>query len=63
MEWSDYVFVMEDSHAARISGLFRDFNLKIEVLHIPDEYEYLDDELIELLESRINATLKIEYGF
>ena len=33
----------------------------IEILHIEDDYEYLDDELVELLKDRINSTLKIVY--
>jgi len=33
----------------------------IEVLNIPDEYEFMNDELVELLTDRINDTLKIVY--
>ncbi len=53
---------MEDGHGARITRMYREYDLEMEVLHIPDEYEYLDPELIELLESRVNAMLKIRYG-
>lgn len=60
--WADLIFVMEQGHWARISGTYRHLDLPaIEVLHIEDEYEYLDPELVELLTDRINSTLKIEY--
>lgn len=61
IEWSDLIFVMEDGQGARVTGVYRNYELNIEVLHVPDEYEYLDPELIALLESRINATLKLIY--
>lgn len=61
--WSDLIFVMEDGQASRVSGVFRHLGLPpIHVLNIPDEYEYLDEELIDLLTDRINSTLRIEWG-
>ena len=58
VDWSDLVLVMEDGHSTRISGVFRELELPpIEVLHIEDEYEYLDPELVELITDRINSTL------
>lgn len=60
--WADLVFVMQDGQSARIQGVYRDMDLPpIEVLHIEDKYEYLDNELIALLTERINSTLKIVY--
>lgn len=45
---------MEKSHRSRILGEYRELSLpRIEVLDIPDEYEYMDAELIELIS---NAT-------
>lgn len=62
IEWSDLIFVMEDGHGSRVSGNFRHLELpEIEVLHIEDDYEYLDNELIEILNDRINSTLRIVY--
>lgn len=62
INWSDLIFVMEDRQGARIAGTWRHLDLPpINVLHIEDEYEYLDNELIELLTERINSTLKIEW--
>lgn len=63
INWSDLIFVMEDGQGARISGNYRHLDLPpINVLHIEDEYEYLDDELIELLTERINSTLRFEWN-
>ena len=54
IEWADLILVMESGYKSRILGLFRNLALpKIENLDIPDEYEYMDDELIELLENRV----------
>lgn len=62
IEWSDLIFVMEDGQGNRISGTFRHLEIpEIEVLQIADEYEYLDEELIEMLTGRINSTLEVVY--
>jgi len=63
IEWADLIFVMELGHGARISAVYRHLDIpEIEVLHIDDEFEYLSDELVELLSDRINSTLKIKYN-
>ena len=61
ISWADLIFVMEDGQGARIAGTYRKMDLPpIHVLHIEDEYEYLDEELIYLLTDKINSTLRIE---
>ena len=61
--WADLVFVMETGHRARIRGTYRHLQLpKMEVLNIEDEFEFMDEELIQLLKDRINDTLKIVYN-
>lgn len=63
LHWANLVFVMEDDHKATIRNLYKSINLPIiEVLGIPDEYEYMDEELIELLKSGINETLKVVFS-
>ncbi len=63
LKWASLVFVMEHGHKARIQGLYRHLQLPaIEVLHIEDIYEFLADELVELLTVRINNTLRIVYN-
>jgi protein-tyrosine phosphatase len=53
VEWADLILVMESKYRSRILGLYRDLSLpKIENLDIPDEYEYMDADLIELIEKR-----------
>lgn len=52
--WADLILVMENGYKSRILGLFRDLSLpRIENLDIPDEYEYMDEELIELIETKV----------
>lgn len=63
IHWSDFIFVMEDGQYLRIASMYRHFDLpSVDVLHIPDDYEYLDEELVELLTDRINSTLRIEFS-
>jgi predicted protein tyrosine phosphatase len=60
--WADLILVMERGQGARILATYRELEIpKIEVLHVEDEYEYLNPDLIELLEDRINSILKIEF--
>jgi protein-tyrosine phosphatase len=62
LNWADLIFVMETGQRAKIWGLYRHMELpQIEILDIPDDYEFMDKELIELLTNRINDTLKIIY--
>ncbi|GAB2787426.1 low molecular weight protein tyrosine phosphatase family protein [Rhabdobacter roseus] len=62
LNWADLVFVMESGQRAKIRDLYRHVALPtIEVLNIPDEYEFMNEELIELLTDRMNDTLKMVY--
>lgn len=64
LSWADLVFVMETGQRAKIWELYRHIELPtIEVLNIPDDYEFMDDELVELLTDRINDILKLVYKF
>lgn len=52
------------SQRGRINTQYRALNVPgTGNLNIPDEYEYLDPDLIEMLTKRINDTLKTVYGF
>jgi protein-tyrosine phosphatase len=56
--WSDLILVMEDKHKTRIRKLYRHLSLSpIEVLDISDDYDYLDQELIDILENKVNFIL------
>lgn len=62
LKWADLVFVMETSHRAKIRELYRHLYLpSVEVLHIADDYEFMDDELIEILTDKINDSLRTAY--
>ena len=63
LHWADLVLVMEYEHKSKIRELYRHLELPtIEVLAIPDDYEYMDEELVETLTDRINDTLKRVYA-
>ncbi|MBM83644.1 MAG: phosphotyrosine protein phosphatase [Planctomycetaceae bacterium] len=53
--WADIVFVMETKHRARITGQYREALgcTPLHVLDIPDDYQFMDPELVELLQDRI----------
>jgi predicted protein tyrosine phosphatase len=55
INWADRIFVMEKRHAAIIQRNYPDLivDKSIVVLHISDDYQYLDPELIDILESRL----------
>ena len=62
LNWADLVLVMESDHKSKILDVYPYAELpEIEVLNIPDEYEFMDDELILLLNEKINYSLKIHY--
>lgn len=60
--WADLIFVMEKKHLRRLQEKFSGeiAGKTVIVLDIPDEYEFMDEELIELLESRISEYLKVD---
>ena len=54
LEWADLVFVMENAQRAKLTKNFSAHlrGKKIVCLKIPDDYEYMNPELIELLEAK-----------
>lgn len=60
LEWADTVVVMEKNHRNTIRSLFPDiYNSKrIVCLYIPDEYDYMQPELISILRDRLNDVYK-----
>ena len=59
--WADIVFVMEKKHERRIQQKYREElkSKKIIRLDIEDEYEYMNEELIELLKNRVSEYIEI----
>ena len=64
VRWADMIFVMEYKHKQRISAEFRqELNGKeLIVLDIPDDYQYMDPELVEILEEAIDPELEAFKG-
>ena len=59
LRWADVVFVMEKRHREKLSREFRPAlgGTRVICLDIPDIYEYMDPELVALLEKRVTPYL------
>jgi protein-tyrosine phosphatase len=57
--WADHILVMERKHKEKIQIKFPEetTDKEIIILDIPDEYKYMDKELIEELESALEEIL------
>jgi predicted protein tyrosine phosphatase len=61
--WADSILVMMPEHRSRIKQKYMNIDLpEIIVLEIQDIYDYMNPELIELLEEKIEDYLKSEFG-
>jgi len=62
LAWAQVVFVMEEKHKSRLMAEYRQLleNKPIHVLDIPDEYKYMDAELVELLQESVGAILGLD---
>jgi predicted protein tyrosine phosphatase len=54
LEWADLILVMEKSHLNRLNRKYRPHlkGKRAFVLNIPDEYDYMDEALVDLLKTR-----------
>jgi predicted protein tyrosine phosphatase len=61
IDWADIVFVMEKAHRSRVTQKFKSWlrDKQVVVLGIPDNYTYMDPELVDLLEVRVARHLKL----
>lgn len=59
LEWAEMVFVMEASHRTKLSTRFRSHlnQQRVIVLDIPDRFEYMDPELVQMLIVRVTPHL------
>ena len=59
LEWADLVLVMEQKHRSRLLSDYPGVtkHLPIAVLDIPDDYPYMDAELIRLLQMSVEPLL------
>ncbi len=61
IEWADLILVMEKKHRSRLQELFPEGEFPvIKSLEIPDDYPFMDPELIELLREGVESILKEE---
>jgi predicted protein tyrosine phosphatase len=60
--WADLIFVMEKRHLNRLQKKFRDelSGKRVVCLYIPDDYEYLDEELIDRLRGGVEPHIDFE---
>ncbi len=60
IDWADVIFVMEKNHKRRMSDNFHAALSEkiIVVLDIPDDFQYMDEELIEILETSVDSYFK-----
>ncbi|MGB7623301.1 MAG: low molecular weight protein tyrosine phosphatase family protein [Terriglobia bacterium] len=61
IEWADVVLVMEKSHRNKLTRKFKSaFRTKrLVVPGIPDEYEYMDTELVRILQAKVPRYVRI----
>lgn len=59
LDWADIIFVMEDKHKQRIKEKFYTTTItnKIVVLGIPDDFGYMDPELIDIIKTSVSPYL------
>ena len=57
IRWADVIFAMEDKHRQRLQDRFRDLlrAKQVEVLDIPDAYQYMDPELVAIFRAEAEA--------
>ncbi len=53
IRWADVILAMETKHKQRLQAAFRQLinDKRIQVLDIPDDYKYMDPELVEMFEA------------
>jgi predicted protein tyrosine phosphatase len=59
--WAAFILVMEEKHKSRLKAEFGRLleGRRIHVLDIPDEYKYMDPELVEQIEQCVPSILGI----
>ena len=59
IEWADLILVMEKMHLRKLNEKYSQHlkGKRIVALGIPDDYEYMDEDLIEILQRKCNQYL------
>jgi predicted protein tyrosine phosphatase len=60
VDWADVIFVMEKAHRSKLAQRFKAYlnGKKIVCLDIPDNYEFMQPELVALLEKKVGPHLR-----
>lgn len=60
IEWATIIFVMEKAHRSRLASRFRRHlnGKRVICLDIPDDYEYMQPELVKLLIAKAGPFLR-----
>lgn len=55
IQWADIIFVMEKMHRSKLSKNFQPWlkQKRVVCLDIPDEYEYMEPSLVDLLKKKV----------
>jgi len=59
VEWAELIFVMEKIHRTRLTRQFSRYlrDKRVVCLDIPDEFDYMQPELVELIKVKLKAFL------
>ncbi len=64
LAWADLIFVMEKAHRNRLAKRFRAHlnGKRVICLEIPDDYDFMDPVLIQLLKQKVTRFLPANAG-
>jgi predicted protein tyrosine phosphatase len=59
IRWADLIFVMEEKHLSRLQADFRGEikHKSTHILDIPDDYQFMDPELVELIHDAVEPMI------
>ena len=65
LQWAQVIFVMEEKHKSRLVAEYRRIleHKAIHVLDIPDEYQFMDAELVDQLLQSIGSILGLTHTY
>lgn len=60
IRWADHIFVMEKKHRSRLMAEFSQLleQKPVYILDIPDEYQYMDPELVDEIDAKVSHILE-----
>jgi predicted protein tyrosine phosphatase len=59
IKWADIIFVMEKTHRTKLNRQFRKHlnGKRVICLDVPDDYDYMQEELVTLLQAKVGRFL------